>query len=1209
MEWLAILGLAAWAWWQNGQINELKHKMSVLEHRLAMPKPEATPAASQPQPTTSEEPLLLDTPVPEPSNDDGVAPPRSEPLPELLLTEVAPADPAPPLPEPLPELLLTEVAPLEQTPAPAIPAAATPQPRTAQRTRGLEQWLAETGFAWLGGSLLALGAIFLVTFAAQQAWFTAQIRLGCAVALGLGLIGASEWARRNGQANPPGHPLVASMLAGAGIVTFYTTVWAAHGLYQFIDWPIAALALAFCAAAMLGLSLLHGQPLAILAIALGLTAPAFASLAQWPSFALTLYVSAVGAAGFAVAALRRWAWTAAATMTGLYFWFAAAISFDDLRRALALASFTAVGGAALAFQKPLTDDAPAQLNWTRAHAYLPAIAISVSSALLIGAWLITAPAPSGAIAGPAWVSAMLVALAAAAVRTRVAPPATLAIAIAALVFGFAAYLRARFFVGPLGADFYPFALFSSIVVVISALGAKAHRTGRMMTAGAGAAGGAVLAALAAFSREQWHSIESWAPLFSTAAVLFAAAWHTARDVAEPRSDKAVALWTGAGAIMVLIGVESAFPASIRTVAHAGAALLFVSGLLWRGWDVLRWATLTATALTLAHALSPSLIGATLAGDIPILGGVIILITAAALLFGASYLADRTASRAIVGEALSAGAVVTLIIAAFLLLRWTAAGGAGSAIDSFTENSLRTLALAAAGHAVMTRQSQNLGIIGRWRGHVLLGAALFMALLGPALTTNPWWGLDPPQVTGPQPFDTLTLALLAPAAFAFAAAYRLYVRQRLAARIYAGAGGVFGTIWALLEIRRAFHGEALAAAPVGLFEGACYAIAFLFGALLVASTARMRGARDPNRPFTHDLITITDGVAWFSIVVATVILMVSRHPWWGAQETSNALSTLLAVMAHFVAVGLALWLGRALSREASIEPARFAAAGAAALFGWSTGHVLIRWLYHRGYMDDEAAFAGIEALLHAVWPLAFVLAAAWLTARAPNRDGARHYVYDLQAIWAAAAWPALGFTAFGLWISFNPWWGFAPASAPTPVWAIGGLTAYLAAAGLATASPRVPQLRWPVWFGRAATVVIVGHLLFAAIALVRWSYHRDAMASAAIGEVEMWIYSAVLAVFGAGCFWLGMRRNDPLLRWIGLGLLIIATLKVFFADMARLGGVVRVLSAVGLGIIVLGVAWAARRFAQRAPPPGPGDLLTITPSARREKRHGRRQRSS
>jgi len=1195
MEWLAILGLAGWSWWQSTRIGALTQRLKELELRGAEPRAQA-PASSpvddrepllldQVVPPDALEPLLLDTPLPEASNDD-------EPL-------EAPGE--------APALLLE---PLEE-PVRMPPAAATPPPRiSVARERKLEQWLSQNGFAWLGGALVGLGGIFLVAFASQQTWFTPQVRLFCAIVFGLALVGASEWARRVGRAQPPGHPLVAAMLAGAGIVTFYATVWAAHGLYELIDFPIAALALTLCALALVALSFLHGQALGVLAVAMAMLVPPFTGTDLWPSLALTFYVGAVGAAGFGLAALRRWSWVAAAAMAGLYFWFAAAISADEVRRALALASFAAMGGVAIAFRRPLPDEAAGRLSWTRVHAHFPAAAIAISSVVLIWTWLSIAPLPSGVVGGPAWVAAMFVALAAAAVRARVAVPLTLTISIASLVLGFAVYLQARFNLPPLGPDFYPFVLFAAVVAALSALGARPHRNSRALIAASGAIGAALLTLLAAFSRDNWHDISAWAPLFISSAMLFAGAWLTAEETQEPRKDRAAAFWVAAAAALLLLGIESAFPASVRTAAHAGAAALFACAFAWRGWGMLRYAALAAATLTIGHALSPNLIGATLAGDIPLGGSLTILATAAALLFGASYMASRVEPRALSSESLSAAAVIVILTGVYLALRWLAAGGAGAPLDGFTEISLRILALMAAGHVLMPRPGGETGLISAWRGHVLMGFGLIYVLGTPGLSLNPWWGLAPASIIGPPLLNTLALAFAAPAALALAASNRLYTHQRLAARIYGATGGVLAVIWAVLELRRAFRGDEMASAPVGLFEGACYALLFLATALTVAVAARMRIARNAERPFTQDLMGVTRGCAWFAIVVATFILLLSRHPWWGAQdaEATYALSTLLAVLAHGVAIVLALFLGRALSRSPAVEPTRFAAAAAALLFGWSFGHAAIRWFYHRGLMDNGDPLVGLEGFAHTLWPLIFVLAAAAIAARAPGRDTVRAYVYDLQAILSSAVWPALVFAGVGLWLLFNPWWGFAPANVTTPLAAINALVAFLLAAWMSWAGLRVPHVRWPAWLQRVATVAVVAHLFVAATLVVRRLYHPADMSTGAIGSVEMWVYSAVWALFGAGVFWLGMRRGDPLLRWIGLGLLLLTTFKVFLFDMARLSGVIRVGSFVGLGLVLLAIAWAARRFAA-TPPPGPGDLLTIKPSARRERRHGRRQRSS
>ena len=1216
MEWIVIilvfLPLGVWVWGQSLQLNALTRRVAELERRLveatgaagaapaaaaAAPIDAESQPAAAPAPAEEPEPLLLDTPVPEPSNDADAA---------------APAKPAPAREEPV--LLLTDVVPEDEdeegdAPVPFPPAAATPPPRVS-RPRRFEQWLAENGLAWLGGVAAALAGIFAVSFAAQQNWFTPQVQLAGAVLLGLALIAASEWARRRALVKPPGHPLVAALLAGAGVVTYYAAAWAAHGPYGLVGAGTAATLLTLCAALLIGLSLLHGQALGVLAIGAALLAPTFASQNDWPGHAVTFYVGAVGVAGFGLAALRRWAWVGAATLAGLYFWFAAAVAADHVPRALALASLAAAGGVALAFRKPLAEEPAGRLSWTRLHAHGPGVAISLSSVLLLWTWIATASLPSGDVAGPAWVGAMFVALAASAVRTRFAPAAALMVAIGALVLGFVNYLSTRYGAPALGRDFYPFILFDALVVVISTVASRPERSARGRVAIAGAAGAALLAAVAASSRADWHHFSAWTPLFIGAAVLFAAAWFSASDAQDARSDTAVAAWIVGAAALLFLGVESAFPASVRTIAYGAAAVLLAAGLHWRGWRMLRHAALAAGVLAIGHALSPALIETALASEAALLGGLATLGAAAVLLFAAGTVASRVEPRGLTSEGLSAAGIIVVLTGLFLALRWIAAGGAGGALDAFSEASLRVLTLIATGHIVMPRAGVETGRINTWRGHALIGAGLLYLLVGTGTALNPWWGAEPARVAGAFPFDTLALAFAAPAALVFAAANRLYARQRTAARIYAGAGGVLAMLWAIMSLRRAFHGGDMSGDDVGLFEAACYGLLFLAAALAVASTARIRAAKNAERPFTHDLMLISRGCAWFGLVVAAYILLASRHPWWGIQDptTSYAFSTLLAVAAQAVAVVLALLLGRALSRSPEVEPTRFAAASAAALFGWSFGHAAIRWFHHRGYMDNGPPMLELEGLAHAIWPLAFVVSAAFATARAPRPDTIRPYVYDLQAIWAAAIWPAMAFAALGLWLLFNPWWGAYPATLTTAVAAMLAFAILLGAAALSFTASGVPHVRWPEWFSRAAIVAIIGHLLVGATLAVRWLYQGAAMRAAPVADTEVWAYSALWALFGAGVFWLGMRRTDALQRWIGLILLVATWLYAVLQAFFRLDGLARSGSVLGLAAVLLVVAWLARTYRFGAPP-GPGDLLPIKPSARRERRHGRRQRSS
>lgn len=1199
-------------WLQAQRVDALSRRVAELELQIfslrsappsAAPAAPAAPVTPTPEQAPQEELLLtevvpedvliLDQPLPEASNDLEDAPPAvpaAKPRMHSPLLLDQPIDDSP-------------RAEPERLPPP-------PPPKPKAPPRRLDQWLAENGLAWIAGITSAIGAIIFVSVAAQSAWFTAPVRLACASLLGAVLLGVSEWMRRIGAARPPGHPLMSSLLAGAGIVVFYAIVWAAHAAYHFIDWPAAAALLLVCAAALIGLSLLHGEALGVLAIGLALLAPAIASGGLWPSLALTLYVAIVSGGGFALALLRRWAWVALATVAGLYFWFFAAIAVDDVRRALALISFASVGGLLTAFRPPLDDEGKKTLAWSSIHTLGPSVAISVSSALLIWAWLIVAPAPGGVAAGPALISIFHVLLAMYCVRERAAAPVTMVVAIGALVAGFVAYLRTRYIYTDVGTDiyFYPMILLAAFACVASGVFAKPERSGRAVVAAAGAVGAALLALLAAFSRTDWHAPSAYAPLLVTGAVVMLAAWFSERSAEDRKTDKAIAWWAGAGVALLLLTVESLFRADMRSLGHAIVALVLCIGLAWRGWQVLGWGALTATALSLAQAMSPTLIGPTIAGQLPLWVALLTLSSAAILLFAGSTIVRRANAGSNVAEALSAAAVIIALVAIFTGLHWLASRDTTVPLDGFTETSLRVLALMAAGLVVLPRIHETPGPIGAWRGHVLLGLGLAYALLVPGLGINPWWGGPGRAVVNGLPIlNALAIAFAAPAALAFWAAGRIYTRQRIFARIYAIAGAALALMWLVLEIRHSFHSGAMAEPALGLFESACYGLAVLAFALAYSVFARMRARRHALGPFTEDLMRSMRAVSWGSMGVAVFIMLLAQHPIWGwhNSEASNAFSTMLAVLAQLVAMALALGLGRALSISRDAEPTRFAAAGAATLFAWSFGHCVIRWLHHRGYMDDGAAPYALEGIAHALWPLILVVAAAQLTRIAPGRDTVRAYLHDLQSIWAAAIWPAMGFAAFGLWAAYNPWWGLWPAQLMHPLGATAALFSYLAAAGLSYVAPDVPHVRGMKWIVPASTVACAAHLFVAATLAVRWLYHGNAMASAQSGEIELWVYSAVWAVFATATLLLGIVRNDSVLRWIGLAVFTVTIVKVFAIDTARLSEIMRAASFVGLSVVAGFAAWMARR---NRPAPTPGDLVTVTPSARRERRRVRRRNS-
>ena len=88
-----------------------------------------------------------------------------------------------------------------------------------------------------------------------------------------------------------------------------------------------------------------------------------------------------------------------------------------------------------------------------------------------------------------------------------------------------------------------------------------------------------------------------------------------------------------------------------------------------------------------------------------------------------------------------------------------------------------------------------------------------------------------------------------------------------------------------------------------------------------------------------------------------------------------------------------------------------------------------------------------------------------------------------------------------------------------------------------------------------------------------------------GLAEGLAISLLWTVYAAALLSLGVRQQQPGLRWQALALFGITTVKVFFSDTASLDGFYRIGSAVALGVVLLVVSFVyQRRMAAAAPAP-------------------------
>jgi uncharacterized membrane protein len=214
-----------------------------------------------------------------------------------------------------------------------------------------------------------------------------------------------------------------------------------------------------------------------------------------------------------------------------------------------------------------------------------------------------------------------------------------------------------------------------------------------------------------------------------------------------------------------------------------------------------------------------------------------------------------------------------------------------------------------------------------------------------------------------------------------------------------------------------------------------------------------------------------------------------------------------------------------------------------------------------------------------------LAIATLPAFRANGFVERVLLTDLALLIGYALWQrhrplARAFLTLGLarlvWydlLGLNPVW-VEQAVGPLPVLNAATLHLSLAAALLW----RLPDLPRRAWI--AATLT-----LLALLATIRQIAHGTLL-TGPLGTAENWGYSAAMLALAILWLWRGLAIRNADLRRFGLTLLTATTLKVFLIDAAALEGVLRILSFMGLGVALIAIGWAYRRFVSAAPARSP-----------------------
>ena len=166
----------------------------------------------------------------------------------------------------------------------------------------------------------------------------------------------------------------------------------------------------------------------------------------------------------------------------------------------------------------------------------------------------------------------------------------------------------------------------------------------------------------------------------------------------------------------------------------------------------------------------------------------------------------------------------------------------------------------------------------------------------------------------------------------------------------------------------------------------------------------------------------------------------------------------------------------------------------------------------------------------------------------------------------------------------------PTASPTPVFnqrfatyciaiAAFGFVAWVANQARGAENPAHEQV-WPAIAATAA--LIVNALILIAVSLEIdsfWSSRRFVTYWRAYERNQMYAqfsYSAWFMLFGAILLAAGFSRRSAFLRWQGLVLLAFSVAKVFLVDMSELSQGYRILSFLGLGVLLLAVSFVYQR---------------------------------
>ncbi|MFN3166485.1 MAG: DUF2339 domain-containing protein [Phycisphaeraceae bacterium] len=203
----------------------------------------------------------------------------------------------------------------------------------------LEEVLAGKVFVWIGAVALVLTAAFLLKLGFDRDIITEPVRVIGAGAFGIALWCFGEWARRHAS-------LVGQLLCGAAVAVLYASVLAGHNLYALFGAGWAFTLMASITAAAIVLSLRHGPGVALLGMVGGfMLPPVLGETFGGATAGMVLYLLALEVGVLAATGRRGWFGLSALTLLFTLVWSLGYVVFGDSAGERTLTALLVVGTA------------------------------------------------------------------------------------------------------------------------------------------------------------------------------------------------------------------------------------------------------------------------------------------------------------------------------------------------------------------------------------------------------------------------------------------------------------------------------------------------------------------------------------------------------------------------------------------------------------------------------------------------------------------------------------------------------------------------------------------------------------------------------------------------------------------------------------------------------------------------------------------------